>query len=209
VTRYGEKVQWTRQTLVSLGQLDKSQRGIWAITPQGRDRLEREWDGWSLDSTSRNVKRAVELSLREGLVDDETKLYAPVRDWLDKNWGKDARDDKDEYWAKITATKARGGQPGKWSRPDVTSVQVRRFDILPQRSVEVITFEVKQYEDAKDVESVYEAASHQRWGHYSYLVAEMPVSTSEPPEDVMSEARAIWGWCIDFQNAREGQGTHN
>lgn len=122
------------------------------------------------------------------LVGDEDKLYEPALQWLDANWGKEVRDDGDEYWARITASKVRKGQLGKWSRPDITSIQVSRFDVLPQRSVEVSTFEIKRFSDLTDLASVYEAASHQRWAHYTYLVVEVPDIAHPIPEYLITEA---------------------
>jgi hypothetical protein len=177
---FRNNVQWARQRLVRKGELDKSVRGVWIITDRGRTRLEHEWDNWKptgLDvtpTTSASLKLAVQRSLKEGLVDDESKLWDLVRDWVDKYWGEEARRDGDEYWVKNTAQKTRSARPGKWSRPDVTAVQVSRFTVLPHRSLEITTFEIKRFEDAKEVTSVYEAAAHQRWAHLSYLVAEVP-----------------------------------
>lgn len=40
--RWSNLVQWMRQRLVDLDQIDGSQRGVWRITPKGRSRLARE-----------------------------------------------------------------------------------------------------------------------------------------------------------------------
>jgi hypothetical protein len=40
--KWSNLVQWIRQRLVDLGQIDGSQRGIWKITAAGRDRLQGE-----------------------------------------------------------------------------------------------------------------------------------------------------------------------
>ena len=37
--KWSNLVQWIRQRLVDLGQIDGSQRGVWRITPEGRTRL--------------------------------------------------------------------------------------------------------------------------------------------------------------------------
>ena len=76
---------------------------------------------------------------------------------------------------------------GKWSRPDVTLVQVNSYDYLPQTVLEVTTFEVKKFPDAEDIRSVYETASHSRRTHFSYLVAEVPSPDYEFPERFVSE----------------------
>jgi hypothetical protein len=199
------RVQWVRQHLVSKGELDRSVRGMWIITSKGKARLEQEWQGWNRapSATTKASEKQTAGQERLELVGDEKDLYDPVLNWLRDNWGKEVLEDGDEYWIHKTAFQARKGQPGRWSRPDIMSVQVSRFDILPRRSVEVTTFEVKRLEDSKDVKSVYEAASHQRWGHYSYLVAETTVLSPSLPEYVLSEATRFG---VGIMTARKEEG---
>lgn len=71
---------------------------------------------------------------------------------------------------------------GKWSRPDIVWVEVNRFEYLPGCSLGVTTFEVKQYRDAENLTSVFEAATHTRWANNAYLVIEVP-----DPEDPLAE----------------------
>ncbi len=44
--RWKNRVYWTRQRLVTTGDVDSPERGIWALTEQGRKRAETEWPGW-------------------------------------------------------------------------------------------------------------------------------------------------------------------
>lgn len=60
---------------------------------------------------------------------------------------------------------------GKWSNPDVTKVAIRSFPILRNHKVLVTTFELKQWK-RWNVDAVFEAASHRRFAHESYLVLE-------------------------------------
>ena len=39
-TKWHNRIQWTRQALITTGDMAKPERGIWAITEQGRKRLE-------------------------------------------------------------------------------------------------------------------------------------------------------------------------
>ncbi len=39
-TKWNNRIQWTRQALITTGDMAKPERGIWAITEQGRKRLE-------------------------------------------------------------------------------------------------------------------------------------------------------------------------
>lgn len=146
------------------------------------------------------------IAITANLVADEASLYEPALKWLKDNWGKEIMDDGDDYWARITATQARRGQLGKWSRPDITSIQVNRFDILPERSIEVSTFEVKKFSDSTDLASVYEAASHQRWAQYTYLVVEVPEKDSRPQEYLTTEAARFGvGLLIMYRDSTNSQ----
>lgn len=120
-------------------------------------------------------------------VQKESELYEPLKEWLNKVWG-EAVTPGDFFEVCITATpkgKARSG--GKWSRPDITLVQVNNYEYLAQPILEVTTFEIKKFSDAEDIRSIYETAAHSRWAHFSYLVVEVPDEDYEFPERFMSE----------------------
>ena len=178
------RIRWVRQALADKGELDPSAHGMWRITEKGRVRLEQARRPASTTSTS-PVQLVTAQDSR--LVKDEAELYDPMVVWLNVNWGKNVKDCGDDYWVRVTATQSRKGQLGKWSRPDVTSIQVSRFDVLPQRSIEVKTFEIKRFTNT-DLTSVYEAASHQRWAHHTYLVIEIPDKNTPMPEYLTTES---------------------
>jgi len=123
----------------------------------------------------------------KGFVRKESELYEPLKNWLAEEWGEDV-EGGDFFEVLVTGTpkrKRRAG--GKWSRPDVTLVQVNSYEYLPQPVLDVTTFEVKKFPDAEDLRSVYETASHSRRAHFSYLVAEVPNPDYEFPERFVSE----------------------
>jgi len=106
---------------------------------------------------------------------------------LVEDWGKGV-EGGDFFEVLVTGTaRKKKRASGQWSRPDVTVVQVNSYQYLPQPVLEVTTFEVKKYSDAENIRSVYEAAAHSRWAHFSYLVAEVPNSDYEFPERFVSE----------------------
>jgi hypothetical protein len=134
-------------------------------------------------------KAAPPIARRKGklLVRRESELYEPLKKWLAEDWGKDV-EGGDFFEALVTGTprlKKRDG--GQWSRPDVTLVQVNSYGYLPEPILEVTTFEVKRFSDAENIRSVYEAAAHSRWAHFSYLVAEVPNPDYEFSERFVSE----------------------
>lgn len=107
----------------------------------------------------------------KGLVEDEWDLYQPLVNWITEFLGHDAKERDDFFLAKITASK-RKQETGIWSRPDVSLIQVNKFDYLPTPQLETSSFEVKRYYSGDMLESIYEAAAHARWVHNSWLVVE-------------------------------------
>jgi hypothetical protein len=129
----------------------------------------------------------VQAAKRKSAVKKESELYEPLRNWLAEEWGEGV-EGGDFFEVLITGTpKKKQRKGGKWSRPDVTLVQVNSYDYLPQPVLDVTTFEVKKFPDAEDLRSVYETASHSRRTHFSYLVAEVPGPDYEFPERFVSE----------------------
>lgn len=122
-----------------------------------------------------------------GLVRKEEELYRPFADWLRSSLADQGLQFAE---AKITARpKGYKRSSGRWSRPDVTAVQVFRYEWLPEITVEVSTYEIKQAADATKLESVYEAAAHGRWAHRASLVVEQVDGTEAVPEPVFDEVR--------------------
>ncbi len=133
---------------------------------------------------------------RAGGVKNEAELYGPLKNWFDKFWGSDYRA-PDFYACKITGSprghKRRGG---KWSRPDLSIVTVAGAEFfVPNKNLEVTTVEVKRYNDI-GVSAVFEAASHKKFGHQSYVALEWleptdmdKADSSDVASDVLREAR--------------------
>ena len=109
------------------------------------------------------------VSPNQSVVQRETELYEPFREWLQASYGTDLS----FAHARITATpRGHRKRSGKWSRPDVTAIQVIRSEWLPEVALEVSTYEIKRHVDALKPESIYEAAAHGRWAHRASLVIE-------------------------------------
>lgn len=62
---------------------------------------------------------------------------------------------------------------GKWQNPDVTRISIEHYRYLRRFRIHVTTYEVKQF-PRWDVGAVFEAASHHRFSHQSYVVLEWP-----------------------------------
>jgi hypothetical protein len=167
----GKKRYWElRKELVSAGLLTRG---------KGR--------GGSVARLGIKAETAAVGKKRRDLVKKEAELYEPLRQWLADEWGKEV-EGGDFFEVLVTGTpRKKKRASGQWSRPDVTVVQVSSYEFLPQPVLEVTTFEVKKNSDAENIRSVYEAAAHSRWAHFSYLVTEVPNSEHVFPERFVSE----------------------
>lgn len=115
------------------------------------------------NSAQTDIKKAADEIL------EEYKLYEPFSKAIQSR----ARDEGDnETIVEITARQGRRQTGGEWSRPDVCQVSVRRLRYLGQKVVEVTTYEIKTADC--DVSAVYEALSHSRRAHRSYLAIYCP-----------------------------------
>lgn len=132
----------------------------------------------------------------------ETHLYEPfhqsIVEYAKKNFKVDA------HVSDITAFQGAKFTGGRWTRPDVTLIAVRTFEYLPQKTIEIMTFEVKPL-NAYGVEGVYETAAHSAFANRSYLCLHVPTEGFEPPERVISECERFGVGLILFTNARDWQ----
>lgn len=171
-SKLGARYWETRKELIDKGFLTRGKGRGGSVAILGAERV-----------TAHKITKKGKLFVRR-----ESDLYEPLRNWLESEWGKAVLEEGDFFDVRVTATaKRRDRSSGKWSRPDVTVVQVNSYDLLPQPVLEVTTFEVKKYSEAENIRSIYEAAAHSRWAHHAYLVAEVPSSDYEFPERFASE----------------------
>lgn len=123
---------------------------------------------------------------RARLVAKESDLYDPFLQWIQA----ELEGRPGFAHAKRTASaKGWASASGKWSRPDVTAVQVLTYEWLPHVTVEVLSYEIKRFGDAQKLESVYEAAAHQRWAHRASLVVELDREAGALPDAMLDELR--------------------
>jgi len=131
----------------------------------------------------------------------EDRLYEELRKWLQSNRVAEVRQGGGQAWVAITAKPRKyRRRSGLWSRPDVTLVEVIPYEYLPNEVV-VTTFEVKSVHTPGDVSSswVFEAASHSKRAHESYLVVGIAEdgANEEPPDQIVRDLRAFgigFGW---------------
>ena len=97
-----------------------------------------------------------------------------------------------------TGIQGRRQTGGRWSRPDLTLVGLRRFEVLAGAHLEVQTFEVKTA-DGFDLVALHEARAHRRRAHRSYVVVDLEeTSDEERVGDLVDEARDLGVGLISF-----------
>lgn len=103
-------------------------------------------------------------------VESEKALYTPFVSVLEDQ----AQEDEEPALVVDTSSLRKSG---KWSNPDVTKISVRKFPILRSHRILLTTYELKQWK-RWNVDTVFEAASQQRFSHQAYVVLEW--AKSEP-----------------------------
>lgn len=124
----------------------------------------------------------------EAAIKNELALYEPMRSVIAGDWAKDHR--TDPLAVEITALQGRRSTGGIWSRPDITSIEVRTFAYVPGKHLEVVTFEVKAA-NAITVQAVYEALAHRRAATRSYVLLHVPASEAEVLQEAVSDVALV------------------
>jgi hypothetical protein len=106
----------------------------------------------------------------EAAITNEPDLYPPMRTVIERDWAQEHRQDL----LAVEITAFGGGRPdGIWTRPDITTVEVRTFEYVPGKHLDVNTFEVKS-PSAVNVQAVYEALAHRRAATRAYVLFYVP-----------------------------------
>lgn len=124
----------------------------------------------------------------EAVVRHEVELYEPMASVIRGAWARDRR--ANPLAVEVTALQGRRATGGRWSRPDIVSVEIKTYAYVPGKYLEVVTFEIKSY-DAINVQAVYEALAHRRSATHSYVVLHVPKSSSAAVADGVEDVRVL------------------
>jgi len=113
----------------------------------------------------------------------EHDLYEPLHRVIRSEWARVNR--SSPLAVEITAHQGRRAT-GIWARPDIVSVEIRAFDHVPGKFLEVRTFEVKP-SDGINVQAVYEALAHRRAATHSYVLLHVPTDKRGDLEAAVAE----------------------
>lgn len=135
----------------------------------------------------------------------ELDLYDPFIQALRTGYISEYKVPKDHLFVK-TAHAGSKNTGGKWTRPDVALVAVHRYPFLPNKHLEVTTFEIKKsIEDA--LEGVFEALAHSAFAHRQYLAVKVEGSIPKEQTDswtrVREECDRLAIGLIKFSNPNE------
>lgn len=130
-----------------------------------------------------------DTEVTEAAITNEIALYAPMPEVNQRDWARERR--QDPLAVEITALG--GSRPhGFWSHPHITTVEVRTFEYVPGKHLDVNTFETKS-PGSVNVQAVYEALARRRAATRSYVLFYIPpgraASLNEDVEDVATVAR--------------------
>jgi hypothetical protein len=123
----------------------------------------------------------------EAAITNELGLYSPMRDVIERDWARERR--QDLLAVEITALGGRRPD-GIWSRPDITTVEVRTFEFVPGKHLDVNTFEVKSH-NAVNVQAIYEALAHRRAATRSYVLFYIPPDRAGALKDDLDDVAAV------------------
>ncbi|WP_298160396.1 hypothetical protein [Brevundimonas sp.] len=97
----------------------------------------------------------------------ELDLYEPARKAIDTHWAQ--RRQLDNSHCEITAMQGRRETGGSWTRPDLIVIGSRKYEFLPQKIFELVSFEVKPASDVS-IKGVMEALAHREAATRSYVL---------------------------------------
>jgi protein tyrosine phosphatase (PTP) superfamily phosphohydrolase (DUF442 family) len=110
-----------------------------------------------------------------------------MRAVIERDWARERR--QDLLAVEITALGGRRPD-GIWSRPDITTVEVRTFEFVPGKHLDVNTFEIKSH-NAVNVQAVYEALAHRRAATRSYVLFYIPPERAAALKDDVDDIAAV------------------
>ena len=119
------------------------------------------------------------------LPESEVSLYSPLLVVLQGEWARDMRIAPHQIHFEETARQGKKATGGTWTRPDITAVSVRSFPHLPNKYLDVWTFEAKTV-DWLDVTAIFEAAAHASRATRSYALLQVPEKASDRTKEILS-----------------------
>ncbi|OGU13365.1 MAG: hypothetical protein A2X61_14790 [Ignavibacteria bacterium GWB2_35_12] len=104
----------------------------------------------------------------------EKELYEPFKNWiLEEFRPSDLVKERDLFDVIISADK-RPKEKRRWDIPDLISISFVKYRYTPELNFNTISFEVKRKKSAFELNGIFEAISHSKYGKYTYYCFEWP-----------------------------------
>ncbi len=103
----------------------------------------------------------------EPILRREIDLYTPALEQLTQHWAQHRQ--LEQCYCEITAQQGRRDTGGSWSRPDITVVGYKKYEYIPDKYLEVFSFEIKDSNDIS-IKGVLEALAHREAATRSYVI---------------------------------------
>lgn len=117
----------------------------------------------------KDVKKATKSKVKSDY-SSESSLYEPFRNEIEKEYTKALR--IKFFVCQKTAHKG-SKKTGLWTRPDITLISIEKYPFIPNKIMDIITFEIKHFKGF-NILSVFEAAAHTRFASQSYCAVYLP-----------------------------------
>jgi hypothetical protein len=152
--------------------------------PAENDATPQKRIGKKADSGDVEIANAADDLAAEPIDRRELTLYDPAVKQLQKSWQR--RRQLDQCHCETTAQQGRRDTGGSWSRPDITAVGYKKYEYIPDKILEVFTFELKAAYDVS-IKGVMEALAHREAATRSYVI----YYTADRDFDAFPEASRI------------------
>jgi hypothetical protein len=156
-----------RNELISQGKLEKG-RGQGGSVRRATSAQTEDASATETDNPAR-MQEAVATGLE--IEPRESELYDPFIEALRSGYISEYKVPKDCLLVK-TAHAGSRNTGGKWTRPDVALVAVHSYPFLPNKNIEVTTFEIKK-SIGEALQGVFEALAHSAFAHRTYLAVKV------------------------------------
>ncbi|MDJ0405132.1 hypothetical protein QNA23_16685 [Rhodococcus erythropolis] len=157
------------------------------VGPGGGGSLRRAHDGQaSLDPGDSPIETVGGVSIPSRV--REIHLYGPLVETLSNFWSHDTR--SNSIVVEDTSSQGRRVTGGRWTRPDIVSVNLKKYDYLPGKYIEIVSFEVKPA-DQINVTAVYEALAHRRSVTHAYVLLHIPQVRRDSLADDLESVRLV------------------
>jgi hypothetical protein len=117
-------------------------------------------------------KPLIELSNGKVFASDEKELYVPFKKYIEKTFLPDDFIKGRDLFEVVVSGNKRPKDSGRWEIPDIISISLKKYKYLPDFVINTISYEIKPESTAFDVNGIFEAISHSKFGSQTYYCFE-------------------------------------